>query len=158
MSTELTRSFYSCFARNRVVVHCLAFVFLFCGCSRSERSDDIPHSDEPVVTVASTTQIEIIQATLSDGVTVADAYAVRSESDDWAHFVSARLTGVDGDDIGLWFMLDGMDVPGDPSSVNDVAKNRSSMDHYAGSINLQERADVVALLALTESRRSKIYP
>ncbi|NNE33849.1 MAG: hypothetical protein HKN13_01335 [Rhodothermales bacterium] len=143
------------------VFQCLALIGLICSsCSDRTASEAIPDAEDPVVTVASTTQIEIIERSLDDGVHVADAYAVRSETHDWAHFVAARLEGVGDDDIGLWFMQDGMDVPGNRSAVNAVAIERSDLTPNSDKLLFQaeNRRDVQALLKLVDQRRFKVYP
>jgi hypothetical protein len=150
---------------NRSLQYGLRLLALVClvsytGCVADRSETAIPDSDEPVVTVASTTQIEILQAALPDSVLIADAYAVRSESHDWAHFVAARLDGVDGDDIGLWLMLDGMDIPGARFSVNTVASDYSQFPMMEGASAQPDRQnrEISVLLELVDARRLKQYP
>ncbi len=137
------------------------FVLVFnVNCGKADLPDPIPDSNDPVVTVASTTQIEILDAALEQGISVVDAYAVRSETHEWGHYIAARLRGVDSSDVGLWFMQAGMDVPGDRVAINEVARRYSEIvDADVGLIeSSQTDLEIQTLLALVEARRTKRYP
>ncbi|NND70539.1 MAG: hypothetical protein HKN43_03070 [Rhodothermales bacterium] len=106
--------------------------FILCvlagACVDTDRSfpPDVDYSEGPVVTMASTTHLAIINESLADGLSVEKAHAVRSESHEFAHYIAARIVGLeDNQSIGLWFMYDGMDVPGDAFSVNGSAREYS---------------------------------
>ena len=114
MTSSIRVSFLVCFT-------------LFAGCSDIGSEAHVQRfaveSDAPVVTVASTTQIEKLNAVLPGHRAITRAYAVRSEDHAWAHYIAAKLRSSDGSDlpnveIGVWFMQDGMDIPGVPMAVD----------------------------------------
>ncbi len=111
------------------------------------------------MTVASTTQIAMINEALLDSLAVTRAYAVRSETHEWGHFIAAKIrnseqSGTDAP-IGVWFMFDGMDIPGEAFSVDDVARDHSTFASYESELGAEETlgsAEVQELLQLTRER------
>ena len=111
-------------------------------------------SEGPVVTMASTTQIGYINDALKDGLSVSKGYAVRSESHEFAHYIMAPIRSSDtivGN--GLWFMYDGMDIPGDRYSVNDVARNNTTFAVFdeIGDVDPESIEEVGVLAHLVRS-------
>lgn len=144
----------------------LLFLFLlFAGCTDSPADVDVvPEVDfsaGPVVTMASTAQIGFINDALNDGLSVTKGYAIRSETHDFAHFIMARVDGVEGDStIGLWFMYDGMDIPGDRFSVNNLASEVTSFPTYAedGGNQTMQREELLVLDRFVRSLPPRLYP
>ncbi len=103
------------------------------GCTESSRGDEhdasaFDFSEGHVVTVASTTQMGIIRDSMEDGLTVSNGYAVRADDHDFAHYIAAYIVGGEqGHGRGLWFMTDGMDVPGEAYAVNGNAREFSNL-------------------------------
>lgn len=141
-----------------LMVFLLAFAFAVAAC-QSPPTDDaaaspFPESGEPVVTVASTTQIARLNAALPDSLSITRAYAVRSETHEWAHYLAAKLRGGAVDDsVAIWFMQDGMDVPSDSFAVNALARSVSAMPPFpdVAPDAIEAHPEIVALHAFTKA-------
>lgn len=137
---------------------CFACIVVLFSCSDPQRQGS--HSAGPVVTVASTAQIARINGALADSLSVTRAYAVRSATHEWGHFIAAKIRKADDNGmtapIGLWFMFDGMDIPGEAFGVNQIAQDISSFAPYEfgddGAADLLASVEVDALLELTTQR------
>lgn len=145
----------------------LILILVFClGCSDRPVENEavvpeVDFSEGPVITMASTAQIGFINDALSDGASVSKGYAIRSETHDFAHFIMARIDGVDGDSIfGLWFMYDGMDIPGERFAVNDLAAEHTSFERYEEDegVETKEREEVVILDEFVRNLPARLYP
>lgn len=140
----------------------LLLVALGTGCEpygENQALEYAPSSDEPVVTVASTTQMEVLNSTLPTHLAITRAYAVRAENETFGHYVAAKLRRPsdslwDGQTLALWYMPDGMDVPGRPFAVDSTARAFGSTAVYdpVSSSAIRNHAEIVALLDLTLSR------
>jgi hypothetical protein len=148
--------------RKSVVISLLCLVLGTSGCGRDSETSDLrfaPDSNDPVVTVASTTQIERLNEVLPATLMITRAYAVRAEADSFGHFVAAKLRDPasgkwDGDRIAIWYMHAGMDQPGDAYAVDSEAQAFGTLPPFPGveEANPLASPDVSALVALTRRR------
>lgn len=141
-----------------LTVFFVAIAFAVAAC-QSPPTDDataspFPEGGEPVVTVASTTQIARLSAALPDSLSITRAYAVRSETHEWAHYLAAKLRGGTVDDsVAIWFMQDGMDVPSDSFAVNALARSVSALPPFpdVAPDAVEAHSEIVALRAFTKA-------
>lgn len=162
MYISRTYSTISNIAFSRIVpVFLIVFTAgLGCGPSASESSLQFARSsDDPVVTVASTTQMEVLNEKLPDGLAITRAYAVRATNETFGHYVAAKLRRPvdslwDGRTMAIWYMPDGMDVPGPPFAVDSTARSFGSTPGYTGVTSAEAAAqeEIAALVALTRAR------
>lgn len=148
--------------QRSVVISLLCLVLGASGCGREPATSDLrfaPESTDPVVTVASTTQIERLNAVLPEALMITRAYAVRAEADSFGHFVAAKLRDAasgqwDGDRIAIWYMHAGMDQPGDAYAVGSEAQSFGTLPLFPGAQEDEPVAspEVSALVDLTRRR------
>ena len=148
--------------QRSVVIFLLGLALSTSGCGGKSEASDLrfaPDSDEPVVTVASTTQIERLNEFLPETLMITRAYAVRAEADSFGHFVAAKLRDAasgqwDGDRIAIWYMHAGMDQPGDAYAVDSEAQAFGTLPLFPGVQEADSVAstEMSALVTLTRKR------